>query len=408
MQLRINFKDNFKKNKSSLIKIAEVGILVIVFFTIGIALGSYSFNSKPLLNADSTLTSTTTIDFQLLTKVYETIKQKSLFKNQISDKDLFYGTLRGMVESLNDPYSEFMTPDENNDFQSEISGKFEGIGIEMGLRDGVLTVIAPLENTPAQKAGLKAGDKILEVDGKSTNNLSLSEVQKLIRGPKGTKVNLTIENENGKNQVEITRDVIKITSVESKYLNNDIALLKIHNFYEPAVSEFRKEALKIFFSGKNKIILDLRDNPGGYFDSAIEIAGWFMPKGSIVAKENDGINTFVCDNCTTNGLGLFSNYKVVVLVNNGSASASEILAGALRDNRGIKIIGEKTFGKGTIQELIPLDNSASLKLTIAKWLTPNETDINETGIIPDIEIQNSTSSDKDLQLEKAIEIINTL
>lgn len=408
MQLRINFKDNFKKNKSSLIKIAGVGILVIVFFTIGIALGSYSFNSKPLLNADSTLTSTTTIDFQLLTKVYETIKQKSLFKNQISDKDLFYGTLRGMVESLNDPYSEFMTPDENNDFQSEISGKFEGIGIEMGLRDGVLTVIAPLENTPAQKAGLKAGDKILEVDGKSTNNLSLSEVQKLIRGPKGTKVILTIENENGKNQVEITRDIIKITSVESKYLNNDIALLKIHNFYEPAVGEFRKEALKIFFSGKNKIILDLRDNPGGYFDSAIEIAGWFMPKGSIVAKENDGVNTSVCDNCTTNGLGLFSNYKVVVLVNNGSASASEILAGALRDNRGIKIIGEKTFGKGTIQELIPLDNSASLKLTIAKWLTPNETDINETGIIPDIEIQNSTSSDKDLQLEKAIEIINTL
>lgn len=408
MQLRINFKDNFKKNKSNLIKIAEVGILVIVFFTIGIALGSYSSNSKPLLNADSTLTSTTTIDFQLLAKVYETIKQKSLFKNQISDKDLFYGTLRGMVESLNDPYSEFMTPDENNDFQSEISGKFEGIGIEMGLRDGVLTIIAPLENTPAQKAGLKARDKILEIDGKSTNNLSLSEVQKLIRGPKGTKVILTIENENGKNQVEITRDIIKITSVESKYLNNDIALLKIHNFYEPAVSEFRKEALKIFFSGKNKIILDLRDNPGGYFDSAIEIAGWFMPKGSIVAKENDGVNTLVCDNCTTNGLGLFSNYKVVVLVNNGSASASEILAGALRDNKGIKIIGEKTFGKGTIQELIPLDNSASLKLTIAKWLTPNETDINETGIIPDIEIQNSTSSDKDLQLEKAIEIINTI
>jgi len=250
MQLRINFKDNFKKIKVNLIKIAEVGILVIVFFTIGIALGSYSFNSKPLLNADSTLTSTTTIDFQLLTKVYETIKQKSLFKNQISDEDLFYGTLRGMVESLNDPYSEFMTPDENNDFQSEISGKFEGIGIEMGLRDGVLTVIAPLENTPAQKAGLKAGDKILEVDGKSTNNLSLSEVQKLIRGPKGTKVTLTIENENGKNQVEITRDVIKITSVESKYLNNDIALLKIHNFYEPAVSEFRKEALKIFLFWK--------------------------------------------------------------------------------------------------------------------------------------------------------------
>ena len=408
MQLRINFKDDFKKNKNRLIKIAEVGILVIVFFGIGVVVGSHSFNNNSLLNADSTNAPTSTIDFRLLTNVYEIIKQKSLFKNQISDEDLLYGSLRGMVNSLNDPYSEFMTPDENNDFQSEISGKFEGIGIEIGLRDGILTVIAPLNDTPAQKAGLKAGDKILEIDGKSTNNLSLSEAQKLIRGLKGTKVTLTIENENGKKQVGITRDVIKITSVESKYLDNNIALLKIYNFYEPAVGEFRKEALKIFFSGKNKIIIDLRDNPGGYFDSAIEIAGWFMPKGSVVAKENDGTNTFICDSCKTNGLGLFSNYKVVVLVNNGSASASEILAGALRDNKGAKIIGEKTFGKGTVQELISLDNSTSLKLTIAKWLTPKETDINKTGIVPDIEIQNSTSTTKDLQLEKAIEVINSL
>jgi carboxyl-terminal processing protease len=320
---------------------------------------------------------------------------------------MVYGAIKGMIESLGDPYTTFFEPKEKQEFDNEISGKFEGVGIEIGIRQEILTVIAPLEGTPAQKAGIRAGDKIIEIDGISTKGMSLDEAVLKIRGPKGTKVLLTIARDGPETtqKIEITRDTIRIPSVKLEKIDNDIVHIKLYNFYGPASFEFKKAILETLLSGRKKIILDLRNNPGGYFDYAVEIASWFLESGSVVVKQDNGDGPFVCPGCESSGLPVFKNYQVVILINGGSASASEILAGALRDNKGIQLVGEQTFGKGSVQELYPLGKDSSIKVTTAKWLTPNEHDISEVGLKPDIEVKPSEEIDKDPQLDKAIEII---
>ncbi len=304
-------------------------------------------------------------------------------------------------------------------FQEEITGSFGGVGIEIGKRNNILTVIAPLKNTPAFKAGIKAGDKIIKIDAKPTTNLAIEEAVNLIRGKKGTKVTLTIQTETSPpRDVELIRDGIKIPTIEWKLVEQGrkkIAYLQIYSFNQTVDSEFKKASEEILKSNANALIIDLRNNPGGLLDSAINLAGWFLDKNQIVVSEvfRDGTrNEFRSD-----GNASLKQYPTVILMNGGSASASEILAGALHDNRRGKIVGEKSFGKGSVQELQKYGDGSSLKVTIAKWLTPAGISISEKGIEADVAVKFKEEDlkvegkieigipGKDPQLDKAIEIL---
>ena len=279
-------------------------------------------------------------------------------------------------------------------------------------------VVAPLEGTPAQRAGLKAGDKIMKINGEPSLGISTEEAVVLIRGLKGTEVTLTIFREGweGPQDIKLIREVINIPSLKWELLSStgesggkeeDIAYIRIYHFTERASYDFNNAAKEILNSPAKKIILDLRNNPGGYLEIAQNISGWFLKKNQIIAIEDFGGKREE-DRYKTEKNGLLSDYPLVCLINEGTASGAEIMAGALKDNREITLIGERSFGKGLVQEIFELKDGSKLKITIAKWLTPKGKSINETGIAPDIEIQTSETEGEDLQLEKAIEIINNL
>lgn len=350
------------------------------------------------------------VDFSIFWDTWRVVQQQYVGRKNLNFQEMIWGSARGLVQSLDDPYSNFLVPEDVKEFNISIMGRFEGIGIEIGIRKGILTVIAPLEGTPAKAAGLKSGDQILKIDDTVTNALTLDGAVKMIRGPKGTKVRLSILREGWAEPKDfnITRGIIDIKSVSWEPIDQDIAHLKINNFNEKVFLEFRTQAGEIISSGRNRIILDLRDNPGGFFNAAVHVAGWFLKKGDVVVKEDEGDGPFVCKTCRAEGNEALGNHKVVILINNGSASASEIVAGALKDNKGIKLIGEKTFGKGSVQEIKDLRGGAAIKITVAKWLTPSGIDITEKGLEPDIEVKNPPTNEKDLQLERAKEIVRSL
>jgi carboxyl-terminal processing protease len=351
------------------------------------------------------------IDFSLFWEAYHKLQEKFVDKEKINPKQIIYGAISGMVSSLEDPYTIFLTPEKTKKFMEEVKGTFEGIGAEVGIRKGQLQIISPLEGTPADKAGLRAGDKILKIDGKPTIDMTIDEAVNLMRGPKGTKVVLTIFREGWTNEkeIEIIRDVIEVPSLKWEIKEGNIAYLKLYQFSEKAIFDFKEAAIQILNSGAKKIILDLRNNPGGYLEVAQEISGWFLEKGDPVVIEDFGggkeQKIF-----RSPGPSQFSDYPIVVLINGGSASGAEILAGALRDNRGILLIGEKTFGKGSIQELEKLKEGA-LKITVAKWLTPKGELITDKGLEPDIKIEmkeEDYEEGRDPQLDKALEVIKQL
>jgi carboxyl-terminal processing protease len=391
-------------------------ILVIVSLIIGFIGGSY-FQArqipapvvKNLINKE--VNQPKDVDFSIFWTAWDLVHSKYVDKNKLDTQNLVFGAIEGMIKAIGDPYTVFFRPKESKEFNEQISGSFSGIGIEIGLRDDILTVIAPIKNTPAARAGILAGDKILKIDDKTTEGMKLDEAVSLIRGPKGTRVKLTIRREKAKETEEITiiRDIIKIPAVEWKLLEGDIAYVEILTFNKNVDPEFEKVAGEIVNSNAKKIILDLRNNPGGLLDSAINIAGYFLDADKIVAIEKFGDGKE--EQFKTNLNGRLKNYPLVVLINKGSASASEILSGALKDNRGVLIIGETSFGKGSVQEMADLPQKSSLKITIAKWLIPSGKSIDENGIKPDIEVK-MTDSDikegKDPQLDKAIEIIRNL
>lgn len=352
------------------------------------------------------------IDFSLFWEAYFKLKEKFVDKEKLDTKKVIYGAISGMIKSLEDPYTVFFPPEETKKFEEEVKGApFEGIGILIDIRKDQLQVIAPLEGTPAQRAGLLAGDKIMKINGTSTADLTLDEAVNLIRGPKGTEVTLTILREGWKKTKEfkIVRDVIEIPSLKWELKDENIVYLTIYQFYEKAALDFRKTAIEILSSPAQKIILDLRNNPGGYLEVAQDIAGWFLKRGETVVIEDfgDGEQKIY----QAEGNGIFLDYKVVILINQGSASGSEILAGALRDNREALLIGEKSFGKGSVQELEKLKEGSSLKITVAKWLTPKGSSITDVGLEPDIKVE-MTEEDyeegRDPQLDKAIEVIKSL
>lgn len=355
------------------------------------------------------------IDFSLFWDAWRILQEKYL--EALGPKEMLYGAISGMVKSLKDPYTVFLNPEESKTFKEDIAGKFEGVGMEIGMRKNELTVISPLEGTPAEKAGIRAGDKILKIDDRPTQDLTIEEAVHLIRGQRGTTVSLTIFREEWEvpKEVKIVRAVIEIPILkwEIKRPENgypDLAYLKLYHFSETASSEFKKAALQILASPCKKMILDLRNNPGGYLEVAQDIAGWFLERGKVVAIEDFGEQKERKE-YKARGNAKFLDWPMVVLLNQGSASGSEILAGALRDNRGILIIGEKSFGKGSVQELAELKEGSSLKVTIAKWLTPKGQLIAEKGLEPDIKVEMTDedyTEGRDPQLDKAIEVLKDL
>ena len=347
------------------------------------------------------------IDFGLFWDTWEALKENYVEKDKLTDKKMFYGALRGLVSSAEDPYTVFMDPVLTKEFEDDLSGSFEGIGAEIGMKNDTLTIVAPLPDMPAEKAGLKAGDKIYAIEDKLATGLSVDEAVRKIRGPKGTQVKLSIYREGftAVKDFVITRDSIVVRSVKTELRSDGVFIIEVTNFNNDTLELFNAAVREAESKSPKGIILDLRNNPGGYLDTAIEMASeWVDKEVVVVEKYSDERN----DEHLARGKARLKDFPTVVLVNQGSASASEIVAGALQDHQKAKIVGKKTFGKGSVQTMQNLEDGSSIKITIAKWLTPQGRSISDEGITPDIEVdltEDDFNNDKDPQMDKAIEIL---
>ncbi|MBI4053811.1 MAG: S41 family peptidase [Candidatus Doudnabacteria bacterium] len=348
------------------------------------------------------------LNWQILWDAIKAINEKYV-ERPVDQQALLFGAVSGLVDSLGDPYSVFLTPAKSEEFKNDLKGEFSGVGAEIGIRAGRLVVIAPIDDSPAKAAGLRPLDAILEIDGESTENLNLEDAVNKIRGPKGTTVVLTIDREGDEEprKVSIVRDkiVVKSVSVEIKEVSGKkIGVIKLRRFGEDTKGELDRAITQLLNENVRGVALDLRNNPGGYIIAAVEVASAWVKEGELVVTEQfgDGRKT----DYNAEGVSRLAGVPTVVLVNEGSASASEIVAGALSDHKLATLVGKKTFGKGSVQELVDLPDGADLKVTIAKWLTPSGKDINVAGISPDIEIEiTEEDSDqlKDPQLDRALE-----
>lgn len=348
------------------------------------------------------------VDFNLFWNVWDLLKKEYVDKEKLDDKKMFYGALKGLVDSVGDPYTVYLEPKLAKEFSNDLAGTFEGIGAEIGKKNDIITIIAPLADMPAEKAGLKSGDKIYAINGQSTAGLAVDEAVSKIRGPKGTEVILTIYRDGLEKprDFKITRQIILVKSVRTEAREDKIFVITITNFNDDTADLFKQAAQKAVEKNPKGLVLDLRNNPGGYLETAITVASEWIPKGVIVTEQ---FNPEKKNEYLNRGRARLKDFPTVVLVNQGSASASEIVAGALKDYKKATIVGKKTFGKGSVQTLEELKDSSSVKITVAKWLTPEGSNINEQGITPDIEVDltpEDYDKSKDPQLAKAVEILN--
>ncbi|MDP3955348.1 MAG: S41 family peptidase [bacterium] len=355
------------------------------------------------------------VDFALFWETWDRLKASYLNKSALDERKMVYGAISGMVASLGDPYTVFLPPQEQKQSREELSGAFEGVGIQLGYKDSRLAVVAPLSGTPADKAGVKAGDLIYKIKDevknidKETTGMTLPEAVTIIRGPKGSPVTLTLAREGEKEPLEVRliRGTIFVKSVEVSF-KDGVADLKLSRFGERTFQEW-EEAVNQIVEKKAKgevksLVLDLRNNPGGFLQGAVFVASEFLPDGEVVKQENSrngGTQTSSVDR-----KGRLTDIPLVVLINQGSASASEIVAGALQERGRAKLVGEKSFGKGTVQEAEDLPGGSGLHITIARWLLPSGKSIDKDGITPDVEVKMDESDQmKDPQFEKAIELL---
>jgi carboxyl-terminal processing protease len=327
-----------------------------------------------------------------------------------SNEERLYGAISGLVNSFGDPYTVFLPPEDATRFEDDIAGNFSGVGMEVGIRDGAVTVIAPLPETPAEKAGILPGDVILRIDEKSTDGMGIDEAVDLIRGEKGTNVKLTLYREGEEEFLDkmVTRDTISIPTAATE-VKDDVFIIKLYSFNALSEAEMEKALREYVKSGKKKMIVDLRGNPGGFLQSAVTIASYFLPTGKVVVRESfGGDQAEQIYRSSGKTLKNFAPQRIVVLVDGGSASASEILAGALQEHGVVKLIGSQTFGKGSVQELVSLKDNSSLKVTIARWLTPNGISISANGLTPDIVVERTPQqyiAGEDPQMDKALEFL---
>ena len=350
------------------------------------------------------------VDIAPFWTAWNTVSSKYVSAKDLDGQKMVWGAVEGMVKSLGDPYSVFFPPQENKEFKDTIRGDFGGVGMEIGTKGGTVMVISPLKGTPAYRAGIKAGDKILKIGDKITLDMTAEEAARLIRGEKGTAVKLLLlpKGEEKTKEVTLIRDTIIVPILETEEKPGGIFLIKLYSFSGNSTNEFRNALRKFVYSGNNKMIIDLRGNPGGYLESAVDASSWFLPIGKTVVREKFGNgeeNLF-----KSKGYNIFDNLPLAILVNEGSASASEIMAGALKEHGIAKLVGAKTFGKGSVQELIEITPQTSLKITIAKWLTPNGVSISDQGLEPDFKVEVTKKDielENDPQMEKAVEIVNS-
>ncbi len=339
------------------------------------------------------------------TRVIDLIERN--YVESVDPQKLTTAAIEGMLKTL-DPYSAYLTPERYKELEIGTSGEFGGVGMEVTVEDGVLTVITPLEDTPASKAGIKPGDLIIAIDGKPTQGMIADEAVKILRGPKGSAVKVTVKTKGVETprEITLTRDIIHVKSVESKLIDGNIGYVKLSQFQEKTSEELNKAIEKLESRNKGTlkgIILDLRNNPGGLLSEAVEVADEFIDQGLIVSvrgRAEDQSTEYYASK-----KGNFQTYPLVVLVNKGSASASEVVAEALQDDKRAVILGTKTFGKGSVQTIIRLDDGSGLKLTTAKFYAPSGRSISQVGVAPDVVIENDKA--KDTQLERAEELIKT-
>ena len=430
-------KENIPKISYSVVAL----IAAVVIFFIGSAYGEEKGKSKALISIAPEGVHITNEQLKPFWKVWTTLSDKYVEATTTDTQKRIWSSIEGLASSQGDPYTVFFPPEENKAFKGDIAGNFEGVGMEIAIKDKILTVVSPLKNSPAEKAGVKAGDKIIKIDDKITADLPVDQAVKLIRGARGTIVKIVFIREGAKVPLEksITRDVIDIltletevkkvetkattkgsktvvsTSTEDKLVESksDIFIIKLYSFTSQSPDLFRNALRTFLQSGKNKLIIDLRGNPGGYLDAAWDIASWFLPAGKTIVTEDFGgkgeNRVLYSKGYDVLNKTFGSNYKVIILVNNGSASAAEILAGALQEQGVAKLVGVKTFGKGSVQELVEITPETSLKVTIARWLTPAGHNLSHDGLNPDYEVkitEKDIENKIDPQMNKAVEILS--
>ena len=390
-------------------RIWQLAATAVVFFAIGFVLNAYG--PRLQIGPNSVANSKNGINLDKFWQVNDILHKK--FDGEINSEKQSQGAIEGMVASLGDPYTTYLTAKDNKELSDQLTGKLSGVGIEIGTKNDRLTVIAPIDGTPASKAGIRAGDVIVAIDGQDTSGLSTDEAVKKIRGDKGTEVTLTIVRDGAAPQdIKIIRDDISVPSVTTEIKPGNIGYIKIRTFGAETANEVSKAAQEFANAGVKAVVIDVRDNPGGYLDASVKISSQFMSSGVVVEERSRTEKNRVIN---AQGGGSLTKVPVVILVNEGSASASEILAGALQDNGRAVLVGEKTYGKGSVQEIICLSNLSvgaecktdSLKVTVAHWYTPKGINISKEGIKPDVEVKLTTqdyNSNTDPQLVKALEV----
>ncbi len=397
-------------------------LLIVIIFLVGFLSGSKFSKGDTISNKISTIINPSTKsniflgndelipendDFNIFWEAWRQMDDKFVDVEKLDKQKRIYGAIKGMVSAAGDPYSSYMDPQEAKDFNTDMIGSFEGIGAELGMKNGMLTVIAPLEGTPAERADLRAGDIIVKIFDEVTLDMTVDDAVKRIRGEKGTVVKLTVaRSETGETiEIEITRGIIELESVKYEKKEGNIGYIKVSKFLENTGEKFDKAISTAIIDEVEGLVIDVRNNPGGFLNVAVDMASTFVTKGEVVVWEEERND----DKTPFRALGKedkLLDMPVIVLMNGGSASASEILAGALRDIRGIKLVGEKSFGKGSVQQVVELSDKSNLKVTIAKWLTPKGTSIHELGLEPDVEVKMTNEdyeNKKDPQLERGLE-----
>lgn len=410
-------KDLFRK-RFSLIPQSNGGFLltVLLIFILGFQLGHRSYSLewsryKPKITVSNQKSlQDTDIDFKLFWDTWDLVSRKYIDKSAIDSQKMYYGAIQGMVAAVGDPYTSFLPPDSQKATKETLGGSFEGVGIQLGFnKDKRLVVIAPLKGTPAQKAGILAGDLILKINNKDTSSLSLPDAVNVIRGTKGSDVTLTTfrEDDGKPKDLTITRDTIIVKSVEleskSTQTGKKVAIVKLSRFGEKTHDEWDEAVNGVFGSDYQGMVLDLRNNPGGFLDSAVYIASEFIDSGTVAIQE-DGQGQR--RSFPVVRIGKLLKTPLVVLINKGSASASEIVAGAVQDKKRGTLVGEQSFGKGTIQSSEDLPGGTGIHITTAKWLTPNNRWIHNIGLTPDVKIEAGEDQSKDLQLDEALMLLD--
>lgn len=400
-------KHDYKK----FIKFVAIILILIGVYCIGYGIGHNNLNLEKgykVKITDIDKGKPKDVDFSYFWEAWNIVKTK-FFDKKLNYQKMVYGAIDGMLQALGDPYTTYMNPDEAKIFNEDMNGSFGGIGVELTVKEGILVVISPLDDSPAQKAGMRPRDVILKIDGVDVSKYTYSEAINKIRGEKGTNINLTVLHYDDKKteDITVTRDVIKNDSVKWEIKNDDIMYVRIAQFGDDTFDLLNKVADEVQSKNVSKMIVDVRDDPGGYLAKAIDVSSLFLPEGSVVVQEEDRNGDK--EQMKTTRLPRFKDIKLAVLINEGSASASEIFAGAMQDHKKGTIIGVKSFGKGSVQTLEKLGDNSQVKMTIAKWLTPEGRAIDKEGIKPDIEVtmtKEDIENKNDLQLQRAIEEIN--